>query len=153
MEMPSDDDNAGGPALPRGVLSGRKGWQGDDMEAQHQRDSRSLRDTVAAVDLSQFRNTVVGEGYQARHVVRQRTAPSTAVSFQDVTTSLSTGDRRKKKKRKSKKSEESATSNRRIHNSDDNHTSTRDSRAQKYMNCDGIRIFRKEIERILASDS
>jgi hypothetical protein len=81
-EDDEDGDGAGGPALPRGVLRPkmvRKGvtsaWAGEEMELEHQRQQPSdKKQTYAAVDITQFQNTVVGKGYQAKHVVRQRTA-------------------------------------------------------------------------------
>ena len=57
----------------------RGGWEGEEMEMEHQRSHKNdHQHTHAAVDLNQFRNTVVGAGYQAKHVVRQRTAASSS---------------------------------------------------------------------------
>ena len=74
-----DDDSKLGPSLPAGVLR-RKGavWEGEELELDHYREGRGSankkrKDASAAVDLSQFQNTVVGQGYQAKHVIRQRT--------------------------------------------------------------------------------
>eukprot|EP00590_Aulacoseira_subarctica_P010349 CAMPEP_0172430058 /NCGR_PEP_ID=MMETSP1064-20121228/52914_1 /TAXON_ID=202472 /ORGANISM="Aulacoseira subarctica , Strain CCAP 1002/5" /LENGTH=135 /DNA_ID=CAMNT_0013175849 /DNA_START=242 /DNA_END=645 /DNA_ORIENTATION=+ len=80
-----DDDSKLGPSLPAGVLR-RKGavWEGEEMELDHYREGRGSankkrKDASAAVDISQFQNTVVGQGYQAKHVIRQRTNAATSI--------------------------------------------------------------------------
>mmetsp|Transcript_8185 Transcript_8185/g.17670 ORF Transcript_8185/g.17670 Transcript_8185/m.17670 type:complete len:150 (+) Transcript_8185:82-531(+) len=69
-----------------------RGW-GQSMELAHQQEVGQRRikrklncdsdndndDDVVAVDLNQFRNTEVGKGYQAKHVVRQRSATTEKV--------------------------------------------------------------------------
>lgn len=77
LEDIPDADNAQHP-MPRA----KKGWAGEEMEMNHQRDylkqqTKSISGgaaapTFAAVDLNQFRNTEVGHGYQAKGVVRQK---------------------------------------------------------------------------------
>ena len=69
------------------TMTKRGGW-GEAMELAHQTEESERRRKrkqnsdgdvgAVAVDLGQFRNTEVGRGYQARHVVRQRTAASAA---------------------------------------------------------------------------
>ena len=63
--------------LPHGVVSRRGRWAGEQMEMEHQQDSfrNEKSKATAAVDIRQFQNNVVGEGYQAKHVVRQASAP------------------------------------------------------------------------------
>jgi hypothetical protein len=80
----SDDEDSdsklGRPSLPAGVLR-KKGaiWEGEQMELEHYRedrlagDNRKRQGTATAVDLTQFQNIAVGHGYQAKHVIRQRT--------------------------------------------------------------------------------
>jgi predicted ATPase len=70
----------GRPSLPEGVLRKRGAiWDGEEMELEHYREDRlsgekrRKQDTAVAVDLTQFQNTAVGQGYQAKHVIRQRT--------------------------------------------------------------------------------
>jgi hypothetical protein len=72
--------NLGRPSLPEGVLRKRGAiWEGEEMELEHYREDRlsgekrRKHDTAVAVDLAQFQNTAVGQGYQAKHVIRQRT--------------------------------------------------------------------------------
>jgi hypothetical protein len=92
--------------------------------------------SYTAVDLGQFRNTQVGEGYQAKHVVRQKTVPSHNTTHPPVINKVDTkipyneegiSSRPLKKKRGSIEQE-----------------------AEKYIRCEGIRDFRRELERILA---
>jgi len=74
------DSKLGRPSLPAGVLR-KKGavWEGEQMELEHYLedrlagDNRTRQGTATAVDLSQFQNIAVGHGYQAKHVIRQRT--------------------------------------------------------------------------------
>jgi hypothetical protein len=79
-----DEDNE---YLPRSVGQQRRGWQGEELEIDHQRESLKsgkYKDAVAAaVDIRQFQNhVVVGEGYQAKHVMRQSSAKTTGPSLQ-----------------------------------------------------------------------
>merc|ERR1712157_519519 len=55
-----------------------RGWEGGDLEITHQREyaKSSSQIDYAAVDMTQFHNTEVGKGYQAKHVVRQKTVPN-----------------------------------------------------------------------------
>lgn len=134
----NDDDNENdssgseGPAMPRGVVNQRRrGWQGEELEMGHQqetlRSGKHKESTVAAVDIRQFQNHVVGEGYQARHVVRQPSAnPASNLQVKD----MSGGAAFHHKKEKASKS---------------------DTGEREYMKNDGLREFRKEIESILAS--
>ena len=137
--MRSDDD--GGPDLPAGVLRSRGGWDdANNLEIEHQRErlkgahdapNKSL--SHAAVDLSQFRNEEVGKGYQAKHVVRQREGKSSTVSG---LVDLSGGKFSKVKGDTTKKrSHDGATDS--------------DDRLDAYLNCEGMRAFRREINKIL----
>jgi hypothetical protein len=128
-----DSSGSGGPAMPRGVVSHhrRRGWQGEELEMGHQQEAlrggKSKQGAVAAVDIRQFQNTVVGEGYQAKHVVRQPgSKPASSLQVKD----LSGGAVFNKAKEKPSKS---------------------DSGDRDYIKNDGLREFRKEIELILAS--
>ena len=116
--------------MPRGVVGGqRRGWKGDELEMNHQKEVfRSGKgDSVVAVDIRQFQNTVVGEGYQARHVVRQPSAnPQTAMNVRDMTRNSSGHQPAEKQKRK-------------------------DDGKRNYIENDGLREFRKEIELILST--
>ena len=85
---------------------------------------------MVAVDLDQFRNTEVGRGYRAKHVVRQRTAGHSE-TIQTVHNHTNIGADRGK-------SRESASTKTAIETKD-------------LLRNDGLRAFRKEIESILAS--
>jgi hypothetical protein len=78
-----DEDNE---YLPRSVGQQRRGWQGEESEIDHQRESLNSgkdKDVVAAaVDIRKFQNHLVGEGYQAKHVIRQASAKTTGPSLQ-----------------------------------------------------------------------
>lgn len=121
-EASSDGSSAAGPALPAGVLKTRTAWAGDELEMDHTREQirRGADDEVdhqathAAVDISQFHNKEVGSGYQARHVVRQKTGPgSDGIKVRGLTGGTSSfgetegrGEKMesdKKKKKKAKK--------------------------------------------------
>ena len=64
------------PDLPAGVLGKRKGWDGSEMEMRRTEEELLLpregpREGEGLLK-DTFQNTVVGEGYQHRGVVRQR---------------------------------------------------------------------------------
>lgn len=120
----SDED-----VIPSGVLRKRKGWEGDEMELNHHKEK--LRegtgdDTIVAVDLKQFQNHVVGEGYQAKHVVRQRSA----VTQSQIKTLDMTHNTIKFKSKPEKK---------------------KNDKLLKYLRCNGMREFRRQLEEILKS--
>ena len=119
--------------LPRGIVrQQRRGWQGEELEIDHQREaiqSGKVKEAAAvAVDIRQFQNHVVGEGYQARHVVRQPSSKPRGASLQvkDMTGGAKfSGDTSTPEKA--------------------------DSGDRRYIQNAGLREFRKEIEAILAS--
>lgn len=126
-----DDSGSGGPAMPRGVVSRRGGWQGEELEMGHRqemlRGGKDKESAVAAVDIRQFQNIVVGEGYQAKHVVRQPGAnPASSLKIKDMSGGT-------------------------VFNREGEKASKSDSGDRDYIKNDGLREFRKEIESILAS--
>jgi len=161
----SDDDSSAsssGPALPRGVLKTRAGWAGEELEREHSATTKGTAGAVAAVDLSQFRNTEVGKGYQARHVIRQRTAADGGESSQkkDMAqpepASLKEDNNNKKKKIKKRQKKEEKDGEE--VDEDANRLSSRDrkktkkgAKVSKYLESQGIREFRKELESIVSS--
>ena len=120
----SDED-----VIPSGVLRKREGWKGEEMELNHQKEK--LRegpgeDTIVAVDLKQFQNHLVGEGYQAKHVVRQRSAVThSQIKTLDMSHNTTTSKSKPEKKK--------------------------NDRLLKYMRCNGMREFRRQLEEILKS--
>ena len=164
-----EGSDAGGPALPAGVLKSSTAW-GDDLELRHKRERiRQGQDAAAAaehtaVDINQFRNVEVGSGYQARHVVRQRTGNEEGsgggMKVRDMTggasaaEARSTRDRddakgrekRKDKDAKGKASDESSKRSRK-------YKAEKDAQniADQYLKCKGVREFRLELEKILSS--
>jgi len=113
------------------------------MEMEHARDSWNqpkTKEGVVAVNLEQFRNYQVGEGYQAEFVVRQKTghdevtskatAATTSKSVSDKKT-YDEKDRKRAKREKKRKSEEE-----------------KQHPLLKYLQCEGLRRFRKEIQKI-----
>ena len=112
------------------------------MELEHAREAmregKKIRQPVA-VDLEQFRNREVGKGYQAKHVVRQRTAEkkSSITKIKDMTKAAKVDDGSFKKK-----SSKSGTKHK-----------SKETRVSKYMQCEAFRRFRKEIEAIVSSSS
>lgn len=134
----------------RGVISSGKGWQGEEMELEHAR--QQMQDphkpsATTAVDLSQFRNEEIGQGYQAKFVVRQRQADDpAAVPIRDMTGEKeeeSKKSSRKKSKRKREKDEAKADKHRKSSNSS---KKKEPSRLDRYLQCAGLRAFRKELE-------
>lgn len=133
MDHSDDDLPASHPARRREFGSkhektnrNRGGW-GEAMELAHQRTNDASATSVVAVDLDQFRNTEVGTGYQAKHVVRQKTAASTTTKTKIVNSNFqNAADRGKSSEDKSIEKEE-------------------------LLRNDGLRAFRKEIESILSS--
>jgi hypothetical protein len=144
----SDEESAGSVLpLPRGVLK-RRGWEGEELELERTMPAASTtqQQQHAAVDLNQFRNTHVGKGYQAKHVIRQRTGKDdTAVSIRDMTKETSDPSKRKSKKRKYDSpppfEEQKKTKT----------SSSTTTRLQRYLQCEGLRKFRKELESIESS--
>lgn len=108
----------------------KRGW-GEAMELAHQTErggSSPLSSSVVAVDLSQFRNTEVGTGYQAKHVVRQRTASAPKTKIKTINRNFDTGLENPGKK-----------------------DTTKGIDKETLLRNDGLRAFRKEIENILSS--
>lgn len=89
----------------------------------------------AAVDLNQFRNTVVGQGYQAQHVVRQKHGASTVTIIDQTQPSASNS-----KKPPTKKSKKTKKKKQKL-----------DPRVARYLQVAGLRQFRKELESIVQS--
>jgi len=164
-----EGSDAGGPALPAGVLKSSTTW-GDDLEMKHKRERiRQGQDGAAAaaehtaVDINQFRNVEVGSGYQARHVVRQRTANEGSggdgMKVRDMTRGASgteaersrcsdrdSGGKEKRKEKDSNDADKSSKGSRK-HKSDKGEQNA----ADRYLNCEGVREFRLELEKILSS--
>jgi hypothetical protein len=133
--QPNDDSDEGGPGEPpRGVTKRRRGWEGEEMEMVHQREAfrEDKGKASAAVDISQFQNHEVGKGYQAKHVVRQKTGEAPSVKTKDMSGGNNgvADSKAKAPKRSSNEISEIRAS---------------------YMKSAGLREFRKEIEKILSS--
>ena len=167
-ESDSDSSSGSSDAAARFLPKSQKGWGGGDLEMEHQRESfRQQKKGAAAVDISQFQNTEVGKGYQAKHVVRQRGLQHHDLSgqqkqqttadlvFQD--TGGSSGTRAKEEKEESKSS--SRNKKRKERGSDSikeeerkprRRKDTHKTRLEKYLACAGMRNFRREIEEMLS---
>ena len=90
------------------------------MQQQQQRGGNH-----AAVDLSQFRNEEVGKGYQAKHVIRQKGAPTKASGIVDMS-------QRKEESEPKPKDAEPITK-------------------ESYLSCRGMRNFVREVDKILGN--
>lgn len=153
-DVDSSDSDDAGPCIPRGAITHqqtkrRRLWEGEALEWERAKghDVRGTTTTTksyAAVDLNQFRNQEVGLGYQAKHVIRQKThsdtmmEPSTRIVV-DTTTKTKEEEetnrtQKQKKKREAKEEQDSPT-----------------VRLDRYLQCKGMRQFRKELESILSS--
>jgi len=172
--MSNNGGSSSDGSMPRGLApKRRRGWEGEALELERDDAPASGKETHAAVDLQQFRNTEVGKGYQAKHVVRQRTGIPPAKSedaVQDMTIASgapdTAADGHSTKKERSKKSSSRKSKKRKKRDSspapkdkdydgkkrDRSSSSKRNSkseRLEKYLKCEGLRNFRKEIESIV----
>ena len=144
----------------------RKGWEGEEMEMNHQRQhlqNNKNSSKFTAVDLSQFRNTEVGVGYQAKGVVRQRSLTvmeesKTGSTVKDMSKRKATtsklddnGNEPQGKREGSRSTKRSKQKEREVDCDAQNETNF--SSVQKYLQCKGLRDFRREIEKILNEDS
>jgi hypothetical protein len=132
----NNSDDSTGPALPRGVLKARAGWKGDDMEMEHQMRETDKSGTSVAVDLQQFRNEEVGVGYQAKHVVRQRSGQTPEQKIHDMSKASNEDSQSKKKKKRKHEEKPEAKED-------------PAERVRKYLQSEGLRRFRKELEKIV----
>ncbi|CAB9531161.1 expressed unknown protein [Seminavis robusta] len=137
MAPASDDSSDSDESEDRRFLpQSHKGWQGENLELDHQRESirqHKTKATSAAVDISQFQNHEVGKGYQAKHVIRQQVASQDTVKIKDMT-----GDKKKRKKEKRQREKTEKVD-------------TPKAKVQKYLSSPGLILFRGEIEDILKS--
>jgi hypothetical protein len=170
----SEDDSLAGRCIAA-AKAGASGWDGDNMELEHLRESgRLLKDgkglplqgsqsssAYAAVDLSKFRNTEVGQGYQAKHVIRQKTtgAPIDIVRDNSTSGKESGVDNRPSQppynervndprtdiaaKREEAKDRFRGDGNRPKRNRDQGDTSS----SRDLLSSPGLRLFRKELEK------
>ena len=125
--LSDDEDNCGKGSLGMKVGYSRtqRGWAGSNIELQRDDDIQEFK-ANAAVDLNQFRNTQIGVGYQAKHVVRQRSNPKPTMVVTDLRSNL--------KKRKSDE----------VHENDNIQL----ARLRHYLNNVGLRNFRRELASI-----
>lgn len=128
----------GGPFLPDGVLR-QKGaiWEGEEMELDHYREERlsgekrRKQNTTVAVDLTQFQNTTIGQGYQAKHVIRQRTVqeePKKSMASRKDEKSTTRGDDAQARSRTA---------------------ATESTRPDQLLQLKALRDFRRELEKII----
>jgi hypothetical protein len=129
-----DDSNRAGIVLrPDGFSRVRRGWEGDHMELEREQPIER-GSSFAAVELEQFRNHQIGVGYQAKHVIRQKSAPNSSIAIHDMTTATTKETESEPKKKQKLQPEQS-------------------SRLQHYLQSDGLRKFRKELSSIESSTS
>jgi hypothetical protein len=129
FDLPSSHPAALAMASQQRRQTSHRGWQGDEMELQHQLEHQGKStDVITAVDLTQFQNTQVGIGYQAKHVVRQRMASMSTAPIAIHTPQPS---------KTTAVPKASATTN--VPGKED------------LLRNEGLRAFRKEIEKILSS--
>lgn len=174
----------------------QRGWAGEEMEMEHQREEFLRRRKVRAephrnpqeqqqqqhdehrgreqekyyhaVNLEQFRNHQVGSGYQARGVIRQRTAHDVNIDILDMSKKPENLESRGNQKdkndvdqdddnaevsssRQKKKLKKHKTKRRRKEGKKEKQKSNHDTeKIEKYLKCKGMRDFRKELEKILS---
>jgi hypothetical protein len=139
-----------------------RGWEGQELEWNHQRgggNNNNTKSVSAAVDLGQFQNTVVGQGYQAKHVIRQPgSRPSTTTKT--TTTNATTTQQRDKNLAgsKSKSSSSSSSNNKsknveheKVHDNEPSSSTSGTTSLQLLLQSSGLRQFRREIDSILNS--
>ena len=149
-----DDDVIDHGILSRGVISQRqRGWQGESMELAHAAATAAQENkesSSAIVDLAQFRNQDIGQGYQAKFVVRQRTSKDdkTGSHIVDMT-------KQPREEEGDDKSGRRRSKNKRSRRHDDDDDERKESKKnisivnllQMYLECDGLRQFRRELEK------
>lgn len=153
-ESGDGDSGSYGPAIPSGVLRSRGGWDGDNLEIDHQRER--LRSGVnenepATVDLSQFRNVEVGKGYQAKHVIRQRGTLSQSQKVID----MSGGKFVEMRAECDDLKLDSSSKRRRKTDYGDGRelkSQQREAKIASYLGCKGMRDFVKELDSILSKN-
>ena len=123
-------------SVPLEYSNKRRGWDGDHLELNRQQPTEDLA-THVAVDLGQFRNEQIGVGYQAKHVIRQRYVPNAPVVIDDTT--QVTANSRTLEKRVHEALGKVDTKSKSI------------ARIHKYLKCNGLRKFRKELASIESS--
>ena len=120
--------------------SRKRGWGGEELEMNHSREQlrEGTSTNYTAVDLKQFHNTIVGVGYQAKGVIRQKYQLQEAVQVHDMRADQKPlGSPSEPSKRKG------------------NNTQTKRSKLQRqerFIQCAGLREFRRQLEEILTSD-
>lgn len=148
----SSSDREVGPSGPH-HQGKSKGWDGDHLELEHQRKQAEETSTQhhgepVAVDLEQFRNTEVGKGYQARHVIRQ---PRVATAAAELSTSSTTSRKiAPAPDSSSSRTHQGGTSNISQGKRPASPSSTpHDPKLDKYLRCEALRKFRRELDQIL----
>ena len=134
MDHYHSEDNDPHRAL---VASRHRGWAGEELEMNHTLDQNrhGSNSKFAAVDLNQFRNTIVGVGYQAKGVIRQR---SGSEAIKEKVTKHSSAPKEALSKRAGNSTGKKPDKKQRL---------------ESYLQCVGIREFRRQIEEILSSES
>jgi hypothetical protein len=131
-----------------------RGWGGEDMELQHKQthDTSASASDPVAVDLSQFRNTQVGKGYQAKHVVRQRTVATEPPSTAATNAKPKRGEKSKSIDAASSSRKRSSEDTRAVEEGSKSKSKRQeeDDRLQRYLQCDALRQFRRELEKIVS---
>lgn len=132
----SDDNDSQRPV----ALSRKRGWGGEELEMNHTREQlrQGTSSDYAAVDLKQFHNTIVGVGYQAKGVVRQKYQLHEAVQVHDMR-----ADQNPPKSLSEPSKQEGVSSHRKL---------SKLQRRERYIQCSGLREFRRQLEEILSSD-
>mmetsp|Transcript_7711 Transcript_7711/g.11031 ORF Transcript_7711/g.11031 Transcript_7711/m.11031 type:complete len:157 (-) Transcript_7711:234-704(-) len=150
FEDGNSSSDAEGPRVPSGSV--RKGWAGEELEMEHQQEqlqrTPGQEKKFTAVDITQFQNFEVGSGYQARHVVRQSKGPAEPLDIKDM------------RHHKGRKDRSLSSENTEIRRTDrpvkrfktNNGVGDNGQNLNKYLQCVGIREFRRELEQLISSD-
>ena len=170
-----DEDHDHLPAHMRNVSTKKRGWAGDEMEMNHKIQQLSSSTATTAVDLKQFRNEEVGIGYQSKGVIRQRgigdyheekeykivdmskkpimekNQQSSSSEDEDESSIHSRNKHKKSKKESKRKRKRKDEKERKVHKEKkkEQHEENNNNVIDKYLQCEAIRIFRKEIEKIV----
>ena len=118
--------------------SKRRGWGDEHLELLREQPNENLTSHVA-VNLQQFRNEQIGVGYQAKHVIRQRIVPGESTVVQNVTQGSTTTTHVQSKRKKE------------TNGTDCTEKPKTTGKLQKYMKCEKLRQFRKELASIESS--
>ena len=114
-------------------------------------EERMENQKFTTVDLSQFRNTEIGKGYQARGVIRQRNHSNehSATKVVNMMEAQKKDGLNNESSHRQQQQQQHPSSSNDVNRTNQTVTKHEMNTPSEYLACKGIREFRKEIEKIL----